>query len=144
MEKIGSSLEYHEAEISIREAAADLNDEKMLLKIGHYTYRDGPYFLAKEAMYHHTCRHDYLARAKKVKLKTKKEVSACELRKRAFNDIINYIKINVIYKDQPEMASSLLKLFKDAYTETGGTIEEVSYNVQNSANRLKVHFQIQI
>ena len=53
-ENLGKN-ESNNAEMTIRETAAALNDSEMLVKIGNYMFGDGPDFVALEIKYHHSC-----------------------------------------------------------------------------------------
>ena len=49
-----------EVELTVREAALKLHDEKLLLKIGNYQFGQGQDFIALEAHCHHQCKRNYL------------------------------------------------------------------------------------
>ena len=47
------------AEVTIWNVAAALDNMELLVKIGNYKFGDDPDFVAKEIKYHHTCRKYY-------------------------------------------------------------------------------------
>ena len=43
-------------------------DEKLLLKVGNYKFRDGSYFVAQEVQYHHRCKRESICFKRKKTL----------------------------------------------------------------------------
>ena len=134
-ESVGSA-ETKDAEINIREAARQKNDVKLLSLIGNYLFSEGPDFVALEAKYHHSCRRQYLNKARDAKDNVSKKVSA-----KAFKTLCQHVKDSVLVNNIPELVSSLLKRYHDSYISFGGQSSDLeSYTGQNLCKRLRGKF----
>ena len=99
--ELGKSETFN-AEINIRTAAKELNDQSLLRKIGTYDFGCGPDFPAMEARYHHQCKKDYLNKLRNMRnSKQNEENVGNKAKKCALKDIITKITIDVIEKKQP-------------------------------------------
>ena len=140
-ENLGNS-ESRNAEITIRNAAATLNDQALLLMMGNYKFGDGPDFVAKEIKYHHSCRRDYTNR---IRVLENSVVSLnktnADFKKQVLSHLKEYIRNTIIEKNSSEFVSSLLSRFKNSFEAAGGETNFLdTYTLQNFCSMLKKNF----
>ena len=140
-ENLGNS-ESKNAEITIRNAAATLNDEALLLMIGNYKFGNGPDFVAKEIKYHRSCQRDYPNR---IRVLEKSVVSLnktnADFMEQALSDLKEYIRNTIIEKNSSEFVNSLLCHYKNRFEAAGGEINFLdTYTLQSFCSMLKKNF----
>ena len=112
-----------------------LDDESMILKIGNYSFREGPDVVAKEVHYHHECKRNYVH---------KKDKSS-NIKNSALERLLSYVINKIISEDKLELASFLLDLYKQYYgTEGGNENDLAAYNVQNMCRMLQLRIPLNI
>ena len=140
-ENFGNS-ESRNAEITIRNAAATLNDQALLLMIGNYKFGDGPDFVAKKIKYHQSCRRDCTNR---IRVLEKSVVSLnktnADFKKQALSHLKEYIRNTIIEKNSSEFVSNLVSCFKNSFKAASGETNFLdTYTLQNFCSMLKKNF----
>ena len=137
-ENLGNS-ESRNAEVTIRNAAATLNDQALLLMIGNYKFWGGPSFVAKEIKYHHSCRRDYTNHIRVLeKLAASLNKTNADFKKQALSHLKEHIRNTIIEKNSSEFFSSLLSRFKNSFEAAGGENNFLdTYTLLNFCSMLK-------
>ena len=126
-----------EVEKTIRAAAKEQNDQKLLLKIGNYEYGEGKDFTAMEVKYHHQpCKSNYV---KILRIKKKGDATETIARKESMAEIIQYTKEHIIEGNNPMHVSEILERYKKIVSSKAGSCQ-CQYNVQNLSNKLTKEF----
>ena len=134
-EKLGSN-ETRSAESRIREVAHQLGDILLFSKVGDYMFGEGPDFVALEVKYHHSCKRDYLN-----KIKHTSSSKHTIMKDKAFKFVVNHIRRSIIKADQPELATSVMQRYIDAFVSNGGDVDDIQdYTVQSLCRRIKTVF----
>ena len=130
--------ETFNAEMNIRNASKDLNDQELLRKTGTFDFGFGPDFPAMELQYHHQCKKEYFNKFS-LECRQKEKGSKDKKAKRiAFSDIVTIINDNCIGKNNPIHFADLLDRYKTVYIDEGGDeIKSQRFNVQNVAKKLR-------
>ena len=140
-ENLGNS-ESKNAEITIRNAAATLNDEALLLMIGNYKFGDGPNIVVKEFKYHHSCRRDCTNR---IRVLEKSVVSLnktnADFKEQVLSHLKECIRNTIIEKNPSKFVHSLLCRYKNSFEAAGGEINFLdTHTSQNFCSILKNNF----
>ena len=116
-EKLGS-CETKEAEESIRSAALRINDSHLMRALDF----DVGDFVAKEIKYHHSCRREYLNKARGSALNASEcsELSPFQLKESIFSTLCKHIEVLMLNKKEPQTVASLLNQFRTMYIDQGG------------------------
>ena len=117
-----SSSEKDEAEINIRKAAADLEDDTLLDKIGRYNFRDGPDFCAMEVKYHvKACKVKYINQWQTLKRNKVQEGNTDHTaRINALESTRHYVQKEVIECKRPVFVTDVLDMYKLCFVSAGG------------------------
>lgn len=102
------------AEMKIKQAATELKDHKMFARITAIDLK------SKEVQYHHSCRRDYLNKAKAVKCNGKEHDCSSKIRyhKEALATLKEYLDSTLVHNEGSELLTSLHRKYMESIDDT--------------------------
>ena len=126
-EELPTSVQYDHGQNSIQEAAKSLQDSDLLAKIS------GLVLIAKELKFHHSCRRNYIARARRF------QDEGASIKPSAHEEAIEKIKDYVQKTLIDNLGAEKLTSLFERYTDIVGTVE-TSYTAQKLSEKLLKDF----
>ena len=128
-----SSCEQFRSESTILNAASEMRDENILLKIG------GTDMISKEAKYHQGCKVNYLNKYKKfIESNNKEDNDSSHI----FDAVENYIRKHILEQGEPRYLHTIFDIYKSDFAKAGGDSQKLSsYTLQKFGEKIKRKFK---